>query len=136
MPCLDTVVLIDLAPRADPTRHARAMAALAPLTAGGQTLCTTRLNVAELWVGVERAQDRANELSKIDAVLKGMPVLELDDAAARLYGLLQAHVMRMGRPAGDMDALIAAVAMANGQPLVTRNVAHFANFPGLVVHGY
>jgi tRNA(fMet)-specific endonuclease VapC len=136
LPCLDTTVLIDLAPRADPTRYNRAMAALAPLTAAGQMLCTTRLNVAELWVGVERSKDRSLELSKVEAVLKGVPVLELDEAAARLFGVLQAHVLNIGRPAGDIDALIAAVAMANGQPLVTRNAAHFSNFPGLVVHSY
>jgi predicted nucleic acid-binding protein len=136
LPCLDTTVLIDLAPRADPTRYHRATNALAPLTSAGQVLCTTRLNVAELWVGVERSKDRALELSKIEAVLNGMPVLELDDAAARLFGVLQAHVLGIGRPAGDIDTLIAAVAMANGQPLVTRNLAHFANFPGLVVHSY
>jgi predicted nucleic acid-binding protein len=35
-----------------------------------------------------------------------------------------------------MDVLIAAVAMANGQELITRNPRHFADIPGLVVATY
>jgi predicted nucleic acid-binding protein len=37
---------------------------------------------------------------------------------------------------GDMDVLIAAVAMANGHILVTRNINHFAQIPGLGLDSY
>jgi predicted nucleic acid-binding protein len=44
--------------------------------------------------------------------------------------------MSIGRPAGDMDTLIAAIALAHGQRLVTRNPKHFADVPGLIVESY
>lgn len=87
-------------------------------------------------MGVERANDRAAELKKVETVLKGVPILEFDEAAAHLFGKLTAHLLRIGRPAGDMDVLIAAVTMAGGHSLVTRNPTHFADVPGLVVHSY
>ena len=35
-----------------------------------------------------------------------------------------------------LDVFIAAVALANGQRLVTRNPSHFANIPDLVIEAY
>ncbi|HUD12982.1 MAG TPA: hypothetical protein VMQ56_04935, partial [Terracidiphilus sp.] len=45
--------------------------------------------------------------------------------AARAYGPILATRQRMGRPIDEMDALIAAAALANGATLATRNIADF-----------
>ena len=37
------------------------------------------------------------------------------------------------RPAGDMDVLVAATAVAFGHKLITRNPAHFSDIPHLRV---
>ena len=63
-------------------------------------------------------------------------VLDFDDSAARLFAGIAAELRRKGRPAGDMDVLIAATAMAGGHSLVTRNTAHFADIPHLTVETY
>ncbi len=41
-----------------------------------------------------------------------------------------------GEPIGDLDTLIASIALTNRQILVTKNKAHFEKIPGLVVESY
>ena len=70
-------------------------------------------------------------------MLASLVILELDAIAARRYGQVHAQLQAAGRPAGGpADMPIAAVALANGQSLVTRNVRHFATVPGLTFIGY
>ena len=136
MPVLDTTVLVDLMRPASADAHRRAIAYADAARATGMALCTTRLNVAELFVGVELADDRLNELQRVENVLEKIIILEFDQRAAQRFGYITARLQKRGRPAGDMDVLIAAVAIANGQSLVTRNTRHFAEMPGLRVETY
>lgn len=50
-----------------------------------------------------------------------------------LAGDVAAAQRRAGRPAGAVDPLIAATALAQGCALATRNVEHFGGVEGLVV---
>lgn len=135
MACLDTTVLVDLGrPRAKAS--ARAFRKVEELAGRGETLATTRFNVAELYVGVARAGNANAERRAVQALLEDLEILEFGDPAARLFGQITAHLQAIGRPAGDMDVLIAATAMAAGHCLVTRNVPHFANIPALAAESY
>jgi tRNA(fMet)-specific endonuclease VapC len=113
-----------------------AQARLSELVERGEPLFTTRFNVAELHVGVHRSDNPAKERKRVDAVLDVFGVLEFDDAAAQLFGQITAHLQASGRPAGDMDVLIAATAMASGQCLVTANPAHFGDIPQFDVEAH
>lgn len=54
-----------------------------------------------------------------------------------IFARLAASLQAIGRPAGDMDVLIAATALSANEPiLVTRNPTHFADLRGLDVQGY
>ena len=136
MACLDTSVLLDLLGRGGRPRRRQAADVVRRLIAGGESLTTTRFNVAELWVGVARSRDRAREERAIAAVLGGLQVLEFDAAAARVFAEITGYLQRLGRPAGDMDVLIGAVALVNEEGLVTRDAKHFARMPGLKVESY
>ncbi len=59
--------------------------------------------------------------------------LPFDDAAAALYGSIVAGRSRLGRPVSIEDAQIAAIAMAHGLTVATRNVRDFQDIEGLVV---
>jgi predicted nucleic acid-binding protein len=63
-------------------------------------------------------------------------MLEFDQAGARFSASISAHLRDIGRPAPDMDILIAATAMAAGHMLVTDNVSHFADIRQLAVETY
>ena len=136
MACLDTTMLLDLQGRAGRRAQAHAERAIRGLAAAGEAFVTTRFNVAEVWVGIERSRDRDRELRKLKNSLAWIPVLEFDEAAAMRYGVITAALQRIGRPAGDMDVLIASVALVAGETLLTRNARHFADVPGLVVISY
>jgi predicted nucleic acid-binding protein len=59
-------------------------------------------------------------------------VLPFDDRAAVEYAAVRVRQERAGRPAGDLDAMIAAVARAHGAAVATRNIRHFEE-SGVVV---
>ena len=92
--------------------------------------------MAELYLGVERSRHKDIEEVRVQNVLKGLPVLDFDESAARMYASIMADLLRAGTPIGDMDVLIASVAMAHGQVLVTRNTAHFSKIPLLTIGSY
>lgn len=59
--------------------------------------------------------------------------LAFDEPAASRYAVLVSDRMRAGRPISVEDAQIAAMALAGGCVLATRNVADFAEIDGLSV---
>lgn len=136
MACLDTSVLLDAAGRGGRQLRARAREKLSSLVEAGEVLTTTRFNVAELWVGVERTRDQPGELLRVETLLEPLTVLDFDESSARVFGRITAYLYAHGSPRGDMDVLIASVALVHGERLVTRNARHFTGIPELVVEGY
>jgi predicted nucleic acid-binding protein len=135
MACLDTTLLIDLAGKKS-ARREQAIGKIEGLVEKGEELATTRFNLAELHVGIVRSRHPEEEEKAIRACLNNFAILEFDDAAARLFGAITGFLQQIGKPAGDMDVLIAATAMMHGHSLVTRNAAHFRHIPHLVVEEY
>jgi predicted nucleic acid-binding protein len=136
MACLDTTLLLDLRGRGGKKLQDRARRRVLDLGRAGEDLTTTIFNVAELWVGIERAVDREEEQSVVEQILSPLQVLGFDLSSARGFGRITAHLQATGEPAGDMDVLIAAVALLHGQKVVTRNPEHFSRVPGLRVESY
>jgi predicted nucleic acid-binding protein len=59
--------------------------------------------------------------------------LPFDERAASHYARIVSSRTQMGRPISVEDAQIAAVALAHGLPLATRNTADFERIDGLSV---
>jgi tRNA(fMet)-specific endonuclease VapC len=70
-------------------------------------------------------------LERSEALLRQITVLATDDAAAVQFDQLRQH--RKFKKIGRADLLIAAIALAHGATLVTRNLRHFGQIPGLRV---
>jgi len=85
---------------------------------------TSAVSVAEIVYGLRRV-GRDDRVAQFEASLAPAEVLPLDDAAARLAGRISADLERAGRIIGMPDVFIAAIALRNGLPIVTGNVAHF-----------
>ena len=136
MALLDTTVYVDLRGRGGAARKAEAEEIMRQLLLDGETLVTSRVNVAEIYIGVELSDDPRKEQAALDEYLAWIGVVELDDAAARHFGRIRAYLQKRGRLVGDMDILIGAIALANGHAVVTRNQGHYSNMPGLTVIGY
>ena len=69
----------------------------------------------------------------IQRVAGQLPVLPYDESAARIHAELRDQQLSAGRPLPFVDGQIAAIAMANGLTLVTRNFRDFECLPGLRV---
>jgi len=101
-------------------------------------LMISAITLAELSVGPLIATDAA-ERAKRQAVLQGIEAafdpLLVDAPVARVYGRVGAELRARGSKskARSYDALIAAVAIANGLTLYTANAEDFAGITGLEV---
>jgi predicted nucleic acid-binding protein len=133
---LDTTVLIDLGRRPHAREHHHARVAVRGLLQAGEMLFTSRINEAEFRIGPEMSADRPREQERVARVLAGIVILEFNAEAALRYAVIKAATLKRGRPIGDCDAMIAAVALAHGQLLLTRNPRHFRNIAGLIVQTY
>jgi len=75
MACLDTSALLDLAGHSGRRVCERVQERVRELHAAGQALATTRLTVAELWVGIHRARDKKREFDRVRTLLEPLVVL-------------------------------------------------------------
>lgn len=136
MALLDTTTLPDLAGGSRSRKSGETRDRVRSLVEAGQLLTTSRLNVAELLVGVARATDPAKERRKVETVLSPLVVPEFDSLAAEAFGRIRGHLQDRGTPIGDMDALIASVCLSRSRSIVTGNAKHFRRVPGLLVETY
>ena len=96
------------------------------------------VTLAELSVGPLVATDpieRAARLAHLQEAEADFDPLPFDADAARAFGQVAASLRRSGRKpsARAYDAMIAAIAMANGLPLYTCSPDDFAGIDGLTV---
>lgn len=101
-------------------------------------LLISTITLAELAVGPLVARDtgeRASRLAEVQQAEADFEPIPFDAAAARAFGVVAADIRARGRtsPARSFDALIAAIALANGLPLYTCNPSDFAGIGGLEV---
>ena len=136
MACLDTSCLLDLAGRSGRRVRTRAEVVVASQVQQGERLSTTRINVAELLVGVHLSTDPDDEGRRVDVLLDDLEIFEFDAVAARCFAAQTAALKRRGRPIGDLDVMIASIALVNGESLITRNATHFREIEGLTMLTY
>ncbi len=92
--------------------------------------------VAELYKGVYCSQRRWQNLSILEQFLSLMPIVDFDSSAAEEFGKIQAELRCIGKPTGELDAIIAAVARSRQNILVTNNTRHFVNISGLQLENW
>ncbi len=133
MKCVDTCLIVDLLRgSAEARRKAEALD-----QEGGA--CTTSVSAFELWLGIEVLGQtiRAPRTKQLRMILDRLDVLELDRESAEKAATIFTKAQRRGKTIQQNDALIAAICIARGcQALVTRNVRHFEDIPGLSLDAY
>jgi tRNA(fMet)-specific endonuclease VapC len=95
------------------------------------TITLAELSVGPLVAGTPA--ERAARQAHVQQAEHDFEAIPFDAAAARAFGRVAADLRRIGRKpaARAYDALIAAVAIANGLPLHTVNPADFVGIDGL-----
>ena len=98
--------------------------------------------LAELRYGAERLPDGGRRrrledwISKLEKDGFLDRILSFDQGAAMEFGKIFHRRKIAGRPMGVMDALIAAIARANGAAVATRDVDDFSNLDFEVVNPF
>ncbi len=93
------------------------------------------LSLAELQRGIYKSpQHSAVRHARLAIILRSLPVLPFDAAAAEAYGQVIAQIGWVkGR---DFDRMMASHAISSGRVLVTANTADFADVPGLTIENW
>jgi predicted nucleic acid-binding protein len=124
---IDTSVLIDALHRKETT-----IGKIQELEETGETLCTTQINVLELYKGVFTPTKSEDGLKKIRKLLDAFLILPISEDTYEIFGELAAMLRQSGDAIGDFDELIASIALIQGAALVSRD-SHFERVPGLKI---
>ncbi|ANL32571.1 type II toxin-antitoxin system VapC family toxin [Rhizobium phaseoli] len=95
-----------------------------------ESLFLTTIAVAEMRYGLELLDDGrrkatlTSDFKRIESEFAGR-ILGFSLSAANRYGLLGAQLRKARRPMETKDAMIAAICLANGATLATRNTRDF-----------
>jgi tRNA(fMet)-specific endonuclease VapC len=88
------------------------------------------ITAAELRFGAEKeAGPKLIEL--VEAYLERLAILDWTNEVTHHYARIRTELERSGKPIGNMDLLIASYAVSRGMTVVTNNLKHFSNVPGL-----
>jgi tRNA(fMet)-specific endonuclease VapC len=94
-------------------------------------LYTTIITIAELLYGAYRLPNPQERLKEVDAFQGDIEILELDLAAAKVYGRLKADLAQKGEILADNDLFIASITLSRDLVLVTHNSQHYERILGL-----
>jgi predicted nucleic acid-binding protein len=89
----------------------------------------TSISVFELYAGIEGKR----RLGQIETFIRDLAILPLDVIEAALAGKIYTQLKSKGQLIGTHDILIAAVCLANGLPLYTKNVTHFSKIEDIQI---
>lgn len=127
MVCLDTDFMV-----AVERKVPQAIDKLKELRDKAERKTITPMTVTELYDGAYKTGNQ-RALDETEESVMSLEILDYDYDAAKEAGRLLCELEKSGNKIGEMDTLIAAIALRHGETLLTRNAKHFAKIPGLKV---
>ncbi|MCK5522378.1 MAG: type II toxin-antitoxin system VapC family toxin [Thiomargarita sp.] len=105
---------------------------------GVESLAVANMTKGELYFGAYNSNQVENNLKRIQAffTMQAPEVLPLDEKVMEIFGQLKAELRQKGQPIGDIDLLIAGVAISNNLTLVTNNTKHFERIPHISLENW
>ena len=100
----------------------------------GRELITTAINSLEIYVGIMTIDKlKSQRVIKTNEFLNSILILPFTKEASEKAALLLNSLKKKGTPIGLKDTLIAAIAINNDIPLLTRNLKHFNKIENLKI---
>jgi tRNA(fMet)-specific endonuclease VapC len=96
-----------------------------------EEIAVSALVIAELNYGAKSSQYREKNLEKLSRFIDIIQIIPFDLSCAIKFGDIKSRLRAIGKPTGEVDALIAATAMTHDAILITNNLRHFENIEGL-----
>jgi tRNA(fMet)-specific endonuclease VapC len=94
------------------------------------------ITLAELYTWTSRSGASPRRLQGVRYLLRDLRVLDVTPDVSYRFGELQAALLDIGKPAPEMDLLIAATALVHNLTLVTHNSKDYANIPSLTLQDW
>lgn len=99
------------------------------------TMAVSSVTVSELRYGYEKSKVERHR-QEVEDFLNRIRVLDFDQHAAEITGIIRAKLANSGTPIGPYDVMIAGHAMAVGCIMVTNNLREFSRVDGLQVENW
>jgi len=98
---------------------------------------TTSINVSEIYFGAYHSKDQKKILKAYEErVFPNINILPFDADSGKIYGRIKAHLEKRGLSKSEPDLRIASLAIQHNMTLITGNIKHFINIPGLTVEDW
>jgi tRNA(fMet)-specific endonuclease VapC len=131
MVCLETTLLIDALRGKEEARQL-----LDSIDRSSDMATIASPSIMELISGAILNPKVREEKEKVIEFLSSFVVLDLDKESAILAGEIEADLGKRGETIEPEDIMIGAIALHNGETLVTRNKKHFDRIQGLEIESY
>lgn len=92
--------------------------------------------LSELYKGVYGSRQLEKNLDSLQQFIELISIEPFDLNAAVEFGKIQSELKQIGKPTGEIDALIAAVARSRDDVIVTNNIKDFENIPNLKLENW
>jgi len=103
----------------------------------GELQFTTSINISEIYFGAYRSVNRKKILQAYEKkVFPNLNILPFDTDSGKIYGRIKAQLEKKGLPKSEPDLRIAAIVIQHNMVLVTGNIKHFIDIPGLNVENW
>ena len=98
---------------------------------------TSSINIGEIYYGAYKS-NRKDQILKAfeESVFPNINVLFFDEESGKLFGRLKAQLEKRGISCSEPDLRIASVALQHNLKLVTGNIKHFENVPGIRIENW
>jgi len=93
---------------------------------------TTAITSFELWQG----NMNKKEEQKLREFLGTLVIFPFTEKDAQIAGTIHKALKRQGLDIQPEDSMIAGIAMAAQEPVLTKNIKHFERIPGLIIETY
>lgn len=131
MACLETDFLIALI-----RKDKDALKKLRQLVEKGEKITTTSITASELFKAAFLSERVDENIRVVKGILSRLEILEFDITGAEYYGKTYSELKEKGTLIGDRNILIASIALARSEKLITKNVQHYNEIRGLEVDSW
>jgi tRNA(fMet)-specific endonuclease VapC len=127
---LDTSFIIDLI-----RQKMEALAKLSEIENREEIICTTTMNVLELYRGAYMSTRIASNLESVRKIIEALLVIPITEETYDIFGSLSSKLSSRSEPMGDFDEVIAAITLAYDASIVTKD-EHFHRISALNAISY
>ena len=130
---METKVILDTSIMVDFTRNKEHAVSLVKELSEKHEVCTTDINVFELYYGAFKSAKKEENIKSITSLLNRIEILNLSHESIKKAAEILVNLEKKGEQIDFRDLLIGTIALVNNNSIKTNNIKHFERIEGLNV---